>query len=99
MEPANLLIIDSLEHGWKDADSLLLHACFQILVDFVEKERAFDSHVDWDNDQKLTLAKQEILELYNWWKQHKEPDDFDHTYLEESEMLKRLIDIRWALWT
>lgn len=99
MEPANLLKIDTLSEDWRDADSLLLHAGFQILVDFVEKEKAFNCHVDWDNDQKHILAKAEILELYNWWKSHEETETLDEKYIQENEMLKRLVDIRWALWT
>jgi len=99
MEPANLLKIETLDKNWRDADSLMLHACFQILVDFVEKEEAFECHVDWDNDQKHILAKKEILELYKWWKTHEETDYPYESYLEENKMLIRLIEIRWALWT
>ena len=100
MEPANLLKIDTLDKGWRDADSLLLHACFQILIDFVEKEQAFECHVDWDNDRKHSLAKKEILELYNWWKIHHELGiPAVEAHQRENVMLKRLIDIRWALWT
>jgi len=100
MEPANLLKIKTLDNGWCDADSLLLHACFQILKDFVENEKAFECHVDWEYDQKHTLAKTEILELYHWWKSYEEKDIPEkEVHLTENNMLKRLIDIRWALWT
>lgn len=32
------LKIKTLRGGWHDRDQIMLHACFQILVDFVEKE-------------------------------------------------------------
>jgi hypothetical protein len=32
------LKIHTLEKGWRDRDSIMLHAAFQILVDFVELE-------------------------------------------------------------
>ena len=38
MQPANILKISSLGNGWRDKDSVLLHACFQLLSDFVEQE-------------------------------------------------------------
>lgn len=100
MEPTNQLKIATLCEGWRDADSLLLHACFQILVDFVEAEKAFECHVEWGDDEKHRLAKKEILELYSWWKSYEEVSIPESgAYLKENRMLKRLIDIRWALWT
>jgi hypothetical protein len=38
-----ILKINTLEKGWSDRDHLLLHASFQILVDFVEKESPFET--------------------------------------------------------
>lgn len=36
MEPANVLKIESLPASWRDKDDVILHACFQLLKDFVE---------------------------------------------------------------
>ncbi len=47
MEPANLLKIKSLNDGWRDKDSVLLHACFQLLEDFVEDELPRFPHINW----------------------------------------------------
>ena len=33
------LKIHTLKKGWRDRDSIMLHAAFQILVDFVELEK------------------------------------------------------------
>jgi hypothetical protein len=48
MEPANILKIDTLEDGWCDKDSVLLHACFQLLSDFVEKEMPKYPFINWN---------------------------------------------------
>lgn len=61
-----ILKISTLKKGWANRDDLLLHASFQILVDFVEKERPFEI-VDWNfNDAHINAAK-EIRSLYRWW--------------------------------
>ena len=45
----------------------MLHAVFQILVDFVEQEKP-DEIVDWNADDTYKRAWREICELYKWWK-------------------------------
>ncbi|MBL4774078.1 MAG: hypothetical protein JKX98_10960 [Alcanivoracaceae bacterium] len=100
MEPSNLLKIETLDCRWRDKDSVILHACFQLLKDCVEKENLLDGHVIWDEDEKHKLVKKEIDELYQWWLSYKEPDTLtSNSYEKENEMLIRLIEIRWALWT
>ena len=42
--------IHTLEKGWHDRDNILLHAAFQILVDFVDKERP-DETINWNADE------------------------------------------------
>lgn len=54
-------------HGWYDTDTRMLHACFLLLVEFVEKEEAF-KRVDWECDEKSEQIGQEIKDLYDWWK-------------------------------
>ena len=48
MQPANLLKIKSLSKGWRDKDSVLLHACFQLLSDFVEQEIPKYPFINWN---------------------------------------------------
>ena len=48
MQPSNLLKIESLDKGWCDKDHVLLHACFQLLTDFVEKEMPKYPHINWN---------------------------------------------------
>jgi len=48
LQPANLLKIKSLSKGWRDKDSVLLHACFQLLSDFVEQEIPKFPHINWN---------------------------------------------------
>ncbi|HEX3034348.1 MAG TPA: hypothetical protein VHT73_04330 [Thermodesulfobacteriota bacterium] len=62
------LKIQTLDKGWHDKDEVLLHAAFQLLVDFVEKERP-DKIVDWTSDELHRRARKEIKSLYKWWKE------------------------------
>ncbi len=48
MEPANILKIESLPEGWRDKDHVLLHACFQLLSDFVEQEIPKFPPINWN---------------------------------------------------
>ncbi len=66
----NHLKIRTLESGWCDRDELLLHADFQILVDFVEQERPAAA-VDWNHDTIHRRAWKEIASLYRWWKKER----------------------------
>lgn len=60
------LKIKTLEKGWCDKDFILLHAAFQLLVDFVEQEKP-DQTVGWNADAKHRRAWKEICSLYRWW--------------------------------
>jgi hypothetical protein len=46
MEPANILKIESLSNNWRDKDDIILHACFQILKNFVEQEKEMIEVID-----------------------------------------------------
>jgi hypothetical protein len=100
MEPSNILKIDTLDENWRDKDSIMLHACFQLLKDCIEKENLLNGHTDWEADERHKETKKEIEILYNWWLSYSEPDvPDDDSYEVETKMLVRLITIRWALWT
>ncbi len=62
------LKIQSLKKGWHDRDEILLHAAFQALVDYVEKEHP-EKTVDWSWDETHLKAWKEIKSLYKWWKE------------------------------
>ena len=63
-----VLKINTLEKGWCDKDYVMLHAVFQLLVDFVEQEKP-DQIVDWNFDLEHKHVWKEIRSLYNWWTQ------------------------------
>lgn len=62
----NVLKIRTLPPTWNDRDNVLVHAMFQILHDFVHKEK-IDEHVDWDSDTKHREARDKMDEILNWW--------------------------------
>jgi hypothetical protein len=104
MQPANTLKMERLDENWQDKDSVMLHACFQLLKDFVEQELRVNSFVDWNHTEKHKHAKAEIEELYSWWMTYDDnafPDaDADEKVRKlEDDMLHRLINVRWAMWT
>ena len=60
------MTIRTLRPGWHDKDEVMLHAAFQLLVDFVEQEHP-DKHIDWAHDDVHRKAWKEIRDLYRWW--------------------------------
>lgn len=44
----------------------MLHAVFQLLVDFVEQEKP-DQIVDWNSDPVHKQVWKELRSLYRWW--------------------------------
>ncbi len=101
MKRANVLKIESLPNGWCDKDVVILHACFQLLKDFVEQEKEMIETIDWEHNEEIKNTKSEIDFLYNWWSERvtKENDLDEKQYQEDNQMLKRLIDVRLHLWT
>lgn len=61
------LKIETLDKGWCDRDQVLLHAAFQILVDFIEKEHP--ESIDWNYNGLHRRVWREIKSLYRWWKE------------------------------
>jgi len=91
-----ILKIDSLPNAkqWVDRDHIMLHACFQILQDCVEKENV-DIHCSYEAHKDFV---DEVRFLYKWWINRKKDTSFDNDD-EDNEMLNRLIKIRLLLWT
>lgn len=73
----------------------MLHACFQILKDCVEKE-----HVDTDGDYEYNKEfVDEVRFLYGWWEDRIGKETTDEQMEEDYLMLGRLLKIRTGLWT
>lgn len=61
------LMIRSLSKDYHDPVELMLHANFQILVDFIEKEKP-EEVVNWDYCREHAFVRNEFRSLYYWWK-------------------------------
>jgi len=79
---------------WIDKDCIMLHACFQILEDAIEKEEV-DKHCNYEHHKK---SVDEVRFLYQWWQKRKDDDDIDSDK-DDDDMLIRLMKIRTFLWT
>jgi len=55
---------------WRENDNVILHACFAMLVDCIEKQHIFDRHIDWSANAQSRKAKAEMETLYHWWKEY-----------------------------
>jgi hypothetical protein len=65
------LKIHTLDAGqWYDRDIILLHAAFQVLADFIEREKP-DEIIDWEHDESSRHIWNEITQLYKWWKEER----------------------------
>jgi hypothetical protein len=65
------LQINTLRGGrWHDKNKILLHAAFQLLVDFVEQEQPAKL-IDWSADARHRKAWKEIMSLYRWWRKER----------------------------
>lgn len=92
------LKINSLQSSknWVDRNEIMLHACFQILEDCIEKEKV-DTHCSYKTHKKFV---DEVRFLYEWWKKRKQViHHSDEQMIEDDKMLIRLMKIRTALWT
>jgi len=93
-----ILKINSLPTAktWLDRDELMLHACFQLLEDCMEKEHV-DTHCSYDVHNKFV---EEVRFLYKWWQIRKNKETYTNKeYEEDDKMLIRLMKIRRMLWT
>lgn len=92
-----ILKINSLASSktWIDRDEIMLHACFQILQDCVEKEKV-DTHCNYESHKDFV---DEVRFLYKWWNKRKEKNCSHEQHKEDDKMLIRLMKIRTTLWT
>lgn len=75
----NVLEIRNIEEDseWTDKDSVMFHACFTLLCDFVEIElpstenMTFEAWVEWceglEGDFNHAEGQRALLELYEWY--------------------------------
>ncbi len=109
------LQIDTLEKGWQENDEVMLHACFQILTDFVEKELEYNRR-DNKSEEKAKITFATMVEFNKsgyikdanvspvWNKIKKlylwwKNRKHEEDYDEDTEKLLSLIKIRKYLWT
>lgn len=90
----NLKIETLSQKSWSDSDEIMLHACFQILKDCVEKEQVdtscnYESHKDFVDEVRF---------LYQWWNKRSKKITTDEQIKEDDLMLLRLMKIRNNLW-
>jgi hypothetical protein len=94
-----ILKIKSLEpkkSGWVDRDVIMTHACFQLLVDWVELEGGL-THSDYET-HKETIDT--LSYLYEWWIENNS-NLYSNEVSDElvDKNLKLLIENRQFLWT
>lgn len=63
----NYVKIKTLSPTWHDRDCVLIHAMFQILDDFVTREKPDDA-IDWDSTPRHRKARDKMDELLDWWR-------------------------------
>jgi hypothetical protein len=65
------LKLPGLEAGqYYDRDTILLEAAFQVLVDFIEKEKPGEV-IEWSATKHDAHAWSEMQSLYKWWKEER----------------------------
>jgi len=62
------LKIKTLRKGWHDTDVVILHAMFQLLVDFIDEELPGET-ADWSCNVAHRKAWKDMKYLYKWWKE------------------------------
>lgn len=87
--------LPAVREQWIDRDEVMLHACFQILKDCVEKEKV-DEHCNYEAHKEFV---DEVRFLYTWWEKRRKGVQQDSEDNEDNDMLLRLMKIRQALWT
>jgi len=94
--------------NWCDTDHRLVHANFELLVQFVDNEKPFD-WINWESDEGHQNAANVMRELYKWWKDYprreKEVDDATHNWYvsscasreDEKELFDRIHELEEKL--
>lgn len=64
----NVLKIRTLPPTWNDRSEKMVHAMFQILVDFIDQECS-PGCVDWDGHPSDKAVMDEMLDHKKWWQE------------------------------
>ncbi len=87
--------LPKVKDKWVDRDIVMLHACFQILVDCIEKENLL-THCNYESHKE---SIDEATALYKWWHLRCKRSYKNNITEEDTAMLLRLMNIRSFLWT
>jgi len=101
---------DEYTGGWCDVDHLMLYALFALLCRFVDREDGLEmlecqymsEHAASENREERKKTYDEVKALHEWWLERRKTRGGlwpNPQYEKDSEMMKRLIDIRACLWT
>lgn len=106
------LVIESLKPRTVDRDELMIHAAFQILKDWFEKEKGIEWWCSGLHPSELPQgAHRDLYLLYLWWTKERphraemQPADMDGLAWdrqcdeEDQSKLLALIGLRGYLWT
>lgn len=101
----NVVTCVYLPPTWCDRDWLMVHCCFQLLKDFIEKEKPWEFTAS-ESEIKEAYSEQgierfemwnELKCLYVWWIKNKGKFDYDTEVIQIN--LESLIRIRRIMWT
>ena len=70
----NRITVKTLPVTWTDRCEFLPHVMFQVLADFVEREK-IDEVVNWNSDSEHAAARAKMDELLIWWREEYLPFD------------------------
>ena len=104
MKNGQIIKMKTLQKGWHNNDEIMLHSCFYLLKNFIDKEHPF-KYGHWDTNEETIAVSKEMEFLYAWWKKRKKIEtSFDMLNnklspqnIEDDEMLMRLVKIRLFL--
>ena len=82
------LKLKQLTDSWHDKDEVLIHAAFQLLVEFIELEKP-GKIVDWTSDSGHKKAWKEMNSLYQWWKKERPIRDKKYKKIALPKMTKK----------
>lgn len=74
----------TLDPGYYDARTLILHAQMDILVDFYEHQEKY-GHVDWEGTEEHSDTWKEIKAIHDWWIAHQDREKLLPAFPEHPE--------------
>lgn len=111
--PRHKELRNSIPKHWEDLVTIVPNFLFECIVDYVEREKAFEV-IDWEeSSEEHAQIKIDIQEIYNYVKNERpqlekwwiETDDEKREQMEkeltekDNKYLHRIIELRYSLWT